>query len=187
MYVEPCCIDKELPRLLREDPFCFFQSNGDWTVRELMRSVSFLVPGSACCLLVIPEVDVNLLRELRHYLLRDGWYRSLALLTYRNQMEMVSGELSDCMPRVHYAVNRRVLDGQFGLFDEEGNYLLVSGPMLLKKDFTLCHFTAWRGKSSRQFRSAFDGELPMLRMNPVLVTEDPLLYSFITGKEIMEK
>ena len=91
MYIQPCCIEKELPELLRKQPFCFFQSNGDWTVRDLMKAVSEMVPH-AMCLMAIPEVDVYLLRTLRTYLSK-GWYRGLVLVTAEPQGELVRQEM----------------------------------------------------------------------------------------------
>ena len=79
MYIQPCCIEKEIPQLMRKQPFSFFQSNGDWTVQDLLKAVGSLVPH-AVCLLAIPEADVFLLRTLRTYLSK-GWLRALVLVT----------------------------------------------------------------------------------------------------------
>ena len=73
MYLEPCCIDKDLPKLLKENTFrdksgrtrnaVCFQSGGDWTVTDLLKAVTCLA-DKGLLILAMPEVDVNLLRTV---------------------------------------------------------------------------------------------------------------------------
>lgn len=67
MYIQPCCIHRELPLLMRGTARCYFQSNVDWTLQDLMKAISCLVP-SCEAVVCMPVVDVYLLRTLRTYL-----------------------------------------------------------------------------------------------------------------------
>ena len=153
MYIQPCCIEKELPQLLKQHPFCFFQSNGDWTVRDLMKAVSEMVPH-AVCLMALPEVDVYLLRTLRTYLSK-GWYRGLVLVTAEPQGELVRQEMGSMLPLVTYANHNQVQDGLLALTDF-GKFLVVQGAMLTEKDFSLCQYAGFYGPSSTVFASAVE-------------------------------
>lgn len=187
MYIQPCCIDKELPPIARQ-PFSFFQSNGDWTVDKLMSSVSQLVEN-AVCVLVIPEVDVFLLRTLNTYLAKD-WYKSIILLTANNQTEMVRAEFGSNISRVLYAHHKQVTDGQFGLTNFK-KHLMIQGPMLIANDFTLCSYSSSfvssndkdekRAKLSvSSFKSALDAIIPRLRMHADIASDDELIQKLIT-------
>ena len=78
MYIEPCCIDKQLPALIRRSQggFCFFQTNGDCDLKKLLDSVSHMASGVGGHVLVltVPEVDITMLRTLAYYF-RRGWTR----------------------------------------------------------------------------------------------------------------
>ena len=92
-YLEPCCIENQLPALLRrEKGNALFQTNGDVTIEKLMQA--------ACCMasggfgeywICIREVDVVLMRFLRHWMNR-GWIRELHLVGERESM-VVQGEM----------------------------------------------------------------------------------------------
>ena len=161
MYIQPCCIEKELPQLLKQQSFCFFQSNGDWQVTDLMKSVSCLIPHSLI-LLAIPEVDVFLLRTIRTYLSK-GWYRGFVLLTSSPQAELVKSEMGNLIQLVSYANHYQVQDGMLALTDFN-KYLVIQGAMLLEKDFSLCKYTAYYGTEPRLFASAIEAETARVKM-----------------------
>ena len=132
MYIQPCCIEKEIPQLMRKQPFSFFQSNGDWTVQDLLKAVGSLVPH-AVCLLAIPEADVFLLRTLRTYLSK-GWLRALVLVTSTPQGELVKQEMGSMLPLMTYASHDQVQDGLLALTDF-GRFLVVQGGDAYRKGF----------------------------------------------------
>lgn len=131
-YLEPCCIENQLPQLLRrERGNALFQTNGDVTIEKLMQA--------ACCLasggfgeywICVREVDVVLMRFLRHWMNR-GWIRELHLLTATNQREMVASELGEeLMKHVDYGWREGLgLEAFCVVGDRES--MVVQGEMLL--------------------------------------------------------
>lgn len=183
MYIQPCCIEKEIPQLLKQDPFCFFQSNGDWTVRDLMKAVSEMVPH-AVCLMALPEVDVYLLRTLRTYLSK-GWYRGLVLVTAEPQGEMVKQEMGSMLPLVTYANHNQVQDGLLALTDF-GKFLVVQGAMLTEKDFSLCQYSGYYGTDGKVFASAVEAVSARAKMGAFIVSPHEDIRSLL-NKEYVTK
>jgi len=177
-YIEPCCIDKQLPPVLKQ-PFAFFQSGGDWTVIDLMKAASYLVE-KAVCVLVIPEVDVFLLRKLNTYLVK-GWYEGVVLLTNTNQADLVLSEFGSNISQVHYATSAQVADGQFALTNFS-NHLLVQGPMLLEKDFILSNYSSYSGGSSSLFKAALEAAIPKLRLHPLIESDNEQVKNLLDFK-----
>lgn len=176
MYIQPCCVDKELPPIVKQ-PFAFFQSNGDWDVSKLMSSVSYLIENPVC-LMVIPEVNVFLLRTLNTYLEKD-WYRSLCLLTAVNQTGLVKAEFGKNISCVHYANSKQVMDGQFALTNLY-RHLVVQGPLLIENDFTLCNYSSFCGTDAGVFKSALEAAIPRLRMNATVTSDDELIVKLLS-------
>ena len=153
MYIQPCCIHRELPILLRSTSHSYFQSNGDWTLQDLMKAISCLVPESKA-VISLPVVDVYLLRKLRTYLAK-GWYTHLTLLTRDDQSELVSNEVhSDKFVYAHHA---QVSDGLFALTNDT-EHLCITGALLLEND-NLHHYAAYFGKSEEVYKSATEAVL----------------------------
>ena len=117
MWVEPCCVDRVLPSLLKTSAsgsakggFAFFTTNGDITFAKFAAAISSLAGSGHRMTLVIPEVDVMLLREIKRYFDRS-WTKELNLLTQTNQLSMLEDELQPYMDRVTYAADPMVIDG----------------------------------------------------------------------------
>ena len=147
MYIQPCCIHRELPQLMRGTARCYFQSNGDWTLQDLMKAISCLVP-SCEAVVCMPVVDVYLLRTLRTYLAK-GWYTGVTLLTRDDQSALVAAEVKD--ERLHYAHHAQVSDGLFALSDGT-DHLAVIGALLLDKDGLLHHYAAYFGRDRETYK-----------------------------------
>lgn len=176
MYIQPCCIEKELPAMLKKQPFCFFQSNGDWVTQDLMKAVSYIVPH-AIVLLAIPSIDVYLLRSLRTYLSK-GWYRGLVLLTSEPQSDLVKKEMGNMLPLVTYANNNQIQDGLLALTDF-GQFLVIQGAMLTEKDFSLCSYAGYFGKDSSVFASAVEALLARAKMGAFIVSPNEDIRSLL--------
>lgn len=176
MYIEPCCIDRRLPELLEKEPFCFFQSNGDWTVTDLMKAVSWLAEGGVA-LLAVPDADVFLLRSLCTYLAK-GWYRALVLVTREDRTELVRRETGSMLPSVHYAFDSRLEGGMLALTDFD-RYLAVQGPMPVEKDFRLCHYAAYYGRSYGTFLGCVEAVLSVARTSPAIRSGNDLVGRFL--------
>lgn len=179
MYIEPCCIDRHLPELLRKEPFCFFQSNGDWTVRDLMKAVSFLA-AEGVALLAIPDVNVFLLRTLRTYLVKN-WYHSLVLVTREDRTDLVTNEMGSSLSKIRYAFDRRLNGEIFALAGSE-RFLAIQGPMPLDKDFKLCHYAAYYGVSAEHFLSCTEAVVSIARVSPSITGEDKLIEQFLNKR-----
>lgn len=134
MYVEPCCCDKQLPKLLREGKI-FFQTNGDVTVEKFMRATGCMVNNGSEMWLMIPSVDVKLLREIKHWFQRE-WIFGLHLLTSSNQTEIIDKELGDCVSKVKYCFDKMITDGMLS-FVGEHDLVAIQGPMLTSVNFSL--------------------------------------------------
>lgn len=181
MYIQPCCIEKELPALLRQSPFAFFQSNGDWLATDLMKSVSCLVSG-AVALIAIDEADVFLLRTLRTYLAKD-WYRGVILCTARQQTEQVESELAGYLDRVTYVGNPQIVDGMFALANAS-RYLVVQGPLLAEKDFSLCQYAGYFGSEAAPFRAATEALTAKVKTSAFLRSKDEWVEAVIHKRNI---
>jgi len=190
MYIEPCCIDKQLPKLIRESRsgYCFFQTNGDVTLEKLLGAVSHLAGNEHTIVLTVAEVDIQMLRTLAYYF-RRGWTRGLLLLTSINQRELIEGELQEYLPRVHYAVDPLVIDGQLAVIglktttDPEPKALIVQGAMLGQADFSLSMYAAYLGKDIEAIRSALDPVVAKLKTKAVIShAEEPVVADIINRK-----
>lgn len=175
MYINPCCTDKELPKLIRESRsgYCFFQTNGDVTLEKLLGSVSHLAGNEHAIVLTVSEVDIQMLRTLAYYF-RRGWTHGLLLLTARNQRELIEGELQDYLPKVHYAVDPLVIDGQLAVIGDK--CLIIQGAMLGQADFSLSMYAAYLGKDIEAIRSALDPVIAKLKTKAVMNhAEEPVV------------
>ena len=174
MYIEPCCIDKQLPALIRRSQggFCFFQTNGDCDLKKLLDSVSHMASGVGGHVLVltVPEVDIQQLRTLAYYF-RRGWTRALLLLTRAVQTELIQTELADYIDHIHYAADPLIIDGQLAILStstvpELVEGLIIQGAMLSQPDFSLSLYTAWLGTDRDIIRSAIDPAIAKLKAKP---------------------
>lgn len=174
MYIEPCCIDKQLPALIRRSQggFCFFQTNGDCDLKKLLDSVSHMASGVGGHVLVltVPEVDITMLRTLAYYF-RRGWTRALLLLTRAVQTELIQTELADYIDHIHYAADPLIIDGQLAILStstvpELVEGLIIQGAMLSQPDFSLSLYTAWLGTDRDIIRSAIDPAIAKLKAKP---------------------
>ena len=106
-YIEPCCVDNQLPALLRRSSgsAVIFQTNGDVTLEKFMRAVCCMVDGGRDFWLLIPAVNDAAARLLRHWIKMD-WIDRLHLLTAEDQAGLLAGIIGDDVMalRVDYAV-----------------------------------------------------------------------------------
>ena len=154
--MEPCCVEHTLPQLIRNsNGNALFQTNGDVTVEKLMQA--------ACCLasggfgeywICIREVDVMLMRFLRHWMNR-GWIRELHLLTATDQREMVAPELGEeLMKRMEYGWREGLGLEAFCVVGERES-MVVQGEMLLsaRTEPVMTAYSAAVGSNERMLGS----------------------------------
>ena len=166
MYLEPCCIENQLPSLLRrEHGSALFQTNGDVTIEKLMQA--------ACCMasggfgeywIAVRAVDVVLMRFLRHWMQR-GWIRQLRLLTASDQRELIASELgTELMARTDYGWREGLgLEAFCVVGDRES--MVVQGEMLLaaRTEAVMTAYSAAVGPNDRMLGS--DGAVGSLVEN----------------------
>lgn len=145
-YVEPCCCERQLPRLLREKTI-FFQTSGDVTIEHFMKSIGCMVENGAEMWLVAPDVDVKLLRVIRHWLSRE-WIVGLHLMTATDRLEMVRSEIAAAQQqpteKIIYASDKMIVDGFLAFVGKE-YAVVVQGAMLLEKNFSTRMYAGWYG------------------------------------------
>lgn len=167
MYLEPCCIENQLPQLLRQERGnALFQTNGDVTIEKLMQA--------ACCMasggfgeywIVVKEVDVVLMRFLARWIDR-GWIRKLHLLTEGDQREMVSAELgTERMKAAEYGYRDGLASAQMFCCVGEQETIVVQGEMLLMASASpqVTSYSATLGPNTRML--AADGPAASLIEN----------------------
>ena len=130
-YIEPCCIDRQLPGLIKQSRagFCFFQTSGDVTLEKLLGAVSHMASGVGghVLMLTVPEVDIPMLRTLAYYF-RRGWTQALLLLTREAQTALIESELADYLASVHYAADPLIIDGQLAIIESVASAAVPQQP-----------------------------------------------------------
>lgn len=163
MFIEPCCIAKQLPPVLLQQEFSHFNSNGDWLLTDLMDAVAHLVPSSDM-IVAVPQTDFLLLRHLEMYLKR-GWIKSLRLLTQKNESATIKKELDS--DKVVVACSPTLNDnGMLLLLDSTGNKdsLIIQGPMLIQRINALCIYNAYKGKDKSKIRDFSEAVIPRINV-----------------------
>lgn len=155
-YLEPCCIDRQMPALLKEakSGFAFFATNGDVLLSHYLQAVSYMAGEGHVLVISVPAVDIELLRTINHYLSR-GWTRALCLLTGQPQDELIEAELAGHIGKVQYASDPLILDGMVAIIGKE-KAVVIQGAILSKQDFSLCHYVAWTGKDKEVLQQAIE-------------------------------
>ena len=90
MYIEPCCIDNQLPRLLRQSDghAAMFQTSGDVTLEHIMKALMPMVGDRPRVLtLALPVIDDDVAALLQRYM-RLEWVAHLNLITSQPQAEL---------------------------------------------------------------------------------------------------
>lgn len=115
LYIEPCCIQNQLPAILRESgSYGMFYSQGDWGVPKLWNAVSSLVSSQdadVVTVIVMPDINLNFVRIIEREF-RMGWSKAVMLVTASDCTSLLEANLSpehlDCItyaPR-QYAANK---------------------------------------------------------------------------------
>ena len=114
-YIESCCIERQLPGLLKTaGGACFFQTNGDITLQKLMDATVPMVGSRHTLVLTVAELDAGIIRTLEQYLRRE-WTAAAMILTRTVQTELISQELQPYLDRIHYAADPLVIDSQVAI------------------------------------------------------------------------
>lgn len=202
MYIEPCCIDRQLPSLLKRHAgnAVFYQTSGDITVLRYLQAVSSMVDDPFTLLLVIPEIDRSTLQTIRYYHQR-GWLAALLLLTTSDQSGLVKDVLgSDLLSSSQYACDPLVADGLLAFLGKSKRsaihndillrkQVIIQGAMLAENDFSLSLYAGSystgndRTASEKDiWQSATAAVISKLRLKPVISSEDSVVKEALEWK-----
>lgn len=177
MYLEPCCIDKTLPHLLKSQPFVCFQTSGDVLGITITATIAAMVSQSVVYI-AQPQIDILALRKLYTWMCQ-GTIRGVVLVTQSDQTEMVSAEMGKHIDKVMYAYDKRLLDSQCAVTNFN-RYALVQGPLLTEVDNTLCLYSAFFGAGDcSALHSAIEGVMPRLHINPAISSDNADVVRFV--------
>lgn len=163
MYIEPCCADRQLPRLLRAGGR-FFQTSGDVSARRLLLAASWLCGRKLALTLLMPTVDDQLLRTLAHYF-AQGWLTSLQLLTRADQTALVRSHLSPTTggQTIRYGHDPLLASGLM-LINGDEHTLFIQGPMLCDgQPFAYRLYAAVLSPTPEELESVMETVRPKLR------------------------
>lgn len=196
-YIEPCCIERQLPGLLKTaGGACFFQTNGDITLQKLMDATVPMVGSRHTLVLTVAELDAGIIRTLEQYLRRE-WTAALMLLTRTPQTSLIETELQPYLDRIHYACDPLIIDGQLavlgtGSWEEQSEAqvpvpmtaLIVQGAILGQPDFSLSLYSAWLGNDPTTIKSAIDPIIAKLKTKPILSADTHPAIARILAREL---
>lgn len=172
-YIEPCCIDQQLPSLIGESKrgFAFFHTSGDVTLKRMLEGVSWLPDrASHVMVLTVAATDVAMLRTIADYF-RRGWTLALLLLTQENQRTLVEQELAPYISRVHYAADPLVVDHQLVIVGRQ-RALVLQGAVLGSLEFSLCQYAVWLGGDAAVVRQALDPAIAKMKSKALIDHHD---------------
>lgn len=152
--IEPCCIQEQLPKLMKVQKQGVFYSNGDWGVQKLMFSVSWLVARPAVNVLLLPTLDVFFCRYLADWL-RKGWVTCMMIATQEDCSDMVASEFAGMEGMVGY-VHRENLDVFGYMRYNNENRLVVSGPLSLTGNGSFSQFNYRLNCTAEEFGEVVD-------------------------------
>ena len=109
MYIEPCCAENQLPRLLRQanGSAVLFQTAGDVTLEHMMKAVMLMSGDRPRVLtLALPQLSADVVALLRRYMSLE-WVAHLNLITTATPDEhnayALLSEVGVPMDRITYA------------------------------------------------------------------------------------
>ena len=150
--IEPCCINTQLPELLKKAKRGVFFSNGDWGVKKLMQAVSFLVEKDATVVLLMPKVDVYFCRMIREWFGRE-WMDCLVLATQEDCSALMTAEFVGYEDRVLYCHRKNLSTEAFIRYNDHQR-LALFGPMRMEGDRTFCQYSYVHRISPLEFGEA---------------------------------
>ena len=108
MYIEPCCIDNQLPRLLRQSDghAAMFPTSGDVTLEHMLKALMPMVGDRPRVLtLALPVVDDDVAALLQRYM-RLEWIAHLNLITSQplSQLQPQLERIGVAMDRITVAI-----------------------------------------------------------------------------------
>lgn len=133
--IEPCCAERQLSYLLREERghAVVFQTNGDVTLEHWMKAVMLMAGAERprSMILAVPELTEDMTRIVGKYL-RLEWVKDLRLMT-TNQLnyqrlkylaDRVGCSVETLESRIEFAADANIPDGLLAFCGMEGTVII---------------------------------------------------------------
>jgi len=173
MYIEPCCAENQLPRLLRQAGAhaVMFQTSGDVTISHLMKSVMLLSGERPRTLtLALPTLSAEVVRLLRRYMSLE-WVAHLNLITSDTTITQHPSPLTQIgvpMDRITYAPVADASCMGLLMFAGDTHTVAITGQLEPTPSHGLHLYTAIYGPSgSPNIRSFTDPITALIRARKV--------------------
>lgn len=160
LYIPPCCIDKKLPKLLRDNMghMVPFYSQGDWSVERLWDATSHMVSnvvqssdpahaiehtgGKVRMLLILPCLDRHIMETILRYK-QHHWFDRLTIICHTSSLTVAQHKDYECqlssiapesLVSVHLGKRAAAQQSMWLRWDDKTlQTLFVSGPMFTTK------------------------------------------------------
>ena len=148
-FQEPCCIERNLPLLIKKHPFCTWQTNGDVTFEKIIKAVSHLAGSALEITLLLPNSGLPILRVLAWYQYR-GWLKSLTIVTTIDESNNIRKEFPQDFP-VETLSHKSITDSLLIIRGTDG-HAIVQGPLhaMPSTKPTVERFTTYVGNDKAQ-------------------------------------
>lgn len=134
LYIPPCCIDKQLPSLVRTGAdFCCFYSQGDWGLSKLVHALSSMVSSrqaEVATILVLQDINRNVIKHIEKDL-KMNWSSVFIIVTSTDRTVVINDVLSDdLLDRVYYCPSRPEA-GYCNMWIRSSSceHLIITGPI----------------------------------------------------------
>jgi len=168
MYIEPCCCDNQLPRLLRQSggSAVLFQTSGDVTLEHLMKAVMLMSGDRPRVLtLALPQLSASVLALLRRYM-SLGWVAHLNLITdapaAMADMHAVLAEIGVPMDCITYAPVTDARPLGLLMFAGPAGTVAIQGPLCPDSTQGLHLYAALYGPSGSPLMRSFTDPIAAL-------------------------
>lgn len=149
-YVEPCCVERQLPEILNNG-LCFFQTNGDVTLEKILSSVGYMAGDHPVLVFTAQDIELDFIKVLKHYFDR-GWLDGAILVSSSAMAEQMRTEeilkeyLGDYIHQVQFAIDPLIWESQLALV---GTFaVVIRGYMSMDVSYGLTLFSGWKISSS---------------------------------------
>ena len=165
MYIEPCCADNQLPRLLRQanGSAVLFQTAGDVTLEHMMKAVMLMSGDRPRVLtLALPQLSADVVALLRRYM-RLEWVAHLNLITTATPDEhnayVLLSEVGVPMDRITYAPVADACSLGLLMFAGPSGTVAIQGPLCPAPSQGLHLYSAIYGPSGSPLMRSFTDPL----------------------------
>ena len=181
MFVEPCCINRQLPKIIMEGSR-YFQTNGDIRIIDFLGCLSSIYyKRHTVMIIVVPEIDITTLIQLRKTLdtsrREGGGIEALMLLTKEDQTALIKSQMNG-LYCITYAHHPMVLDGLMVCMEESMN-IIIQGAMLTQIDKSLCQYACSTDTEQKRTNECLSGILPKFRIYDTIKSNNQFIQKIL--------